>query len=257
MLHLIGEKLLDRIGASSVCRWKDNKTCAFSMGADDSIHSQLDFMIPEMLKRGFAGTFWINPGRGTPGERGFCWESRRDEWLDAAKKGIDFANHTVYHVGARYYAEAEYEIGECARIIWAANPPQKLQLFERGGGTVWKIGEEELARLLAKYHCVEGRGGGSEDLAWDNAYVPNAADFRGYVDAAIAEGSWHHLVCHGCGPEAEWLPTSGPAFIALLDYLVEKQDLSGWGPTPGCTSTTRSGMRQRSHHWRWRRTISA
>lgn len=212
------------IGETTVCKWKEGKTEAFSIGGDDSVRSQLDFLIPELFKRGFAGTFWINPGRGTPGERGFCWESRKAEWLEAARKGIDFGNHSVYHVGARYYAEAEYEISECARIIWEAKPGQKLQLFMSGGGTTWNITSEQMDYLLVKYHCVRGRGGGSEDPAWDNNYIPNAADFIGYIDRAISEGSWHHIVCHGAGPEAEWLPTSGPALIALLDYLVEKRD---------------------------------
>lgn len=214
-------KTLDHIGATHVCQWRDNKTCAFSMGADDSIHSQLDFMIPEMLKRGFAGTFWINPGRGTTGEWGFCWESRRDEWLAAARKGCDFGNHTVYHVGARYYAEAEYEIGESARIIWAANPGQKLQLFKGGGGTTWNVAPEEVDEILAKYYCVRGRGGGVDD----NCIDAGSDALKGYVDAAIREGSWHLIACHGVGPTAEWLPTSGEAFVALLDYLVEKKDL--------------------------------
>jgi hypothetical protein len=208
-------------GQTIICKWKDDKTAAFSIGGDDSVRSQLDFLIPELFKRGFAGTFWINPGRGTPGERGFCWESRKADWLDAARHGIDFGNHSVYHVGARYYAEAEYEIGESARIIWEANPGQKLQLFMSGGGTTWNITPDEMVYLLTKYCCVQGRGGGTENDAWNSHYIPNAADLISYIDMAIAEGSWHHIVCHGVGPEAEWLPTSGPALIALLDYLAD------------------------------------
>ncbi|MGE5222947.1 MAG: hypothetical protein ACM3PY_10935 [Omnitrophica WOR_2 bacterium] len=214
----------DTAGITSICKWKDGKQAAFSIGGDDSVRSQLDFLIPELFKRGFAGTFWINPGRGTPRERGFCWESRKNDWLAAARGGIDFGNHSVYHVGARYYAEAEYEIGECARIIWEANPGQNLQLFMSGGGTTWNISQAEMDYLLAKYHCVKGRGGGTEDPAWHSSYIPNGADLIGYVDIAIQEGSWHHIVCHGAGPEAEWLPTSGPALIAVLDYLSDRKD---------------------------------
>jgi hypothetical protein len=45
------------------------------------------------------------------------------------------------------------------------------------------------------------------------------------VDTALREGSWHLVAFHGIGPNCEWGgPVDGDAFIALLDYLVEKQD---------------------------------
>lgn len=95
-----------------------------------------------------------------------------------------------------------------------------------GGGTKWNVSKEELDELLLKYHCVKGRGGGIDDTAWhgETDKSASAEEFRGYVDAAIYEGSWHSIVCHGAGPKAEWLPTDAEPFIALLDYLVEKKD---------------------------------
>lgn len=217
-----------RLGQTTVCPWRDNKVAAFSIGGDDSVHSQLDFMIPEMLKRGFVGTFWVNPGRGTIGERGFCWESRKAEWLAAARKGCDFGNHTMYHVGARYYDEAEYEIGESARTIWAANPGQRLQLFLSGGGTTWNVSREDVDEILAKCFCVRGRGGGrgTQDPCWhgETNTSATAEELKSYVDTAIAEQSWHFIGCHGVGPRGEWLVTDAEPFIALLDYLQEKQE---------------------------------
>ena len=219
---------MEKMGDTTVCRWKGDRVAAFSIGADDSIHSQLDFMIPEMQKRGFCSTFWINPGRGTPGELGFCWESRRDEWLAAARLGNDFGNHTVYHVGARYYGEAEYEIGESARIIWAANPGQRLQLFLSGGGTTWNVSREEIDEILARYFCVNGRGGGrgGQDPCYHGSTGKSATadELTGHVDTAISEGSWHFIGCHGVGPKGEWLTTDEEPFVALLDYLVEKEE---------------------------------
>lgn len=213
-------------GDTVICRWKDDKRAAYSISGDDSLHSQLDFMIPEMLKRGFTGTLWINPGRGATGEQGFCWRSRRDEWQEAARCGFDFANHTLHHVDTLDVRQAEYEISESARMIWAANPRQRLQLFLRGGGTVWQVTDEDTDAILRRYDCVHGRGGGVEDPAFHGETNTSAtgAEFIASVDRALSEGSWRLAACHGVGPAAEWLPTDTAPFLTLLDYLYEKRE---------------------------------
>lgn len=222
---------LDALDDTIVCKWKDGKVAAFSVGGDDSLRSQLYFAIPEMDKRGLRGTWWVNPGRG--GSVNYknqddswaqCWIACHKEWQVAAERGHDFANHSMHHLGAKSYQEAEYEIGETARIIWQTNPRQRLQLFLKGGGTTWNITDDEMAKLLLKYDCVYGRGGGKEDPTWQNN--PSTDTLKGYVDSAIQEGSWHLVAFHGIGPDCEWGgPVDGGAFIALLDYLVEKSDL--------------------------------
>lgn len=217
-------------GHTTICQWKDDKAAAFSVGGDDSLRSQLDFAIPAMDQRGLRGTWWVNPGRG--GSHNFkkqddawanCWIARYDDWKAAAARGHDFANHTMHHLGATDYHNADDEIREAARIIRETNPRQKLLLFQRGGGTTWSITEAQLTEILDKYDCVQGRGGGIEDPTWETN--PSAETLRGFVDAAMREGSWHHLAFHGIGPKCEWGgPVAGDAFIALLDYLVQMRD---------------------------------
>ena len=219
------------IGDTIICKWKHGKVAAFSVGGDDSLRSQLYFAIPEMDKRGLRGTWWVNPGRG--GSINYknqddswaqCWIACNKDWQSAAAKGHDFANHSLHHLGAKSYQEAEYEISETAKIIWKTNPRQRLQLFLKGGGTTWEITDEELSQLLLKYDCVYGRGGGQEDPTWENN--PSADTLKGYVDSAIKEGSWHLVAFHGIGSNCEWGgPVDGGAFIALLGYLVEKSGL--------------------------------
>ena len=204
---------------------------AYSVGGDDSLRSQLYFAIPEMDKRGLRGTWWVNPARG--GSRNYknvddawanCWIACYEDWKAAAARGHDFANHTMHHLGAATYEQAEEEIRLTARAIWKANPRQRLQLFDKGGGTSWNITDKELSGILNKYDCAWGRGGGTEDPTWE--VNPGADTLRGYVDAAIQEGGWHHVAFHGIGPNSEWGgPVDGDAFIALLDYLLEKRDL--------------------------------
>jgi len=213
-----------------ICKWKDGKVAAYSVGGDDSLRSQLYFAIPEMDRRGIHGTWWVNPGRG--GSTNFknqddswanCWISSYEDWKAAAAYGHDFANHTMHHLGAMSYEEAEREIRQTAEAIWEANPSQQLQLFDRGGGTSWGISENELTEILTRYDCVQGRGGGIEDATWQ--VNPSADTLREYVDTAVREASWHHVAFHGIGPNCEWGgPVDGNAFLALLDYLIEKKD---------------------------------
>ena len=54
---------------SIICKWRGDKQSAYSFCADDSINSHLDYMAPALLKRGFVGTFWVNPGTGASGEQ--------------------------------------------------------------------------------------------------------------------------------------------------------------------------------------------
>jgi peptidoglycan/xylan/chitin deacetylase (PgdA/CDA1 family) len=214
------------LGETLICKWKDDKVAAYSIGGDDSLRSQLYFAVPEMDRRGIHGTWWVNPGRG--GSVNFknqddawaeCWIACYADWKAAAARGHDFGNHTLHHQGASSYSQAEQEIGQTAQAIWEANPRQRLQLFLRGGGTTWGVSEDELAEILKKYDCVRGRGGGVEDPTWE--VNPSAGALRGYIDTAIQEGSWHLVGFHGIGPDCEWGgPVSGEAFIALLDYLV-------------------------------------
>jgi hypothetical protein len=191
------------IGETHICRWKDGKTAAYSLGGDDSLHSQLFFAIPEMNRRGLPGTLWVNPGRGgavnyknRDDEWAECWIACYADWVAAAARGHDFGNHTLYHLGAASYEQAEQEIHQTAEAIWRANPRQRLQFFLRGVSTTCQITDQELEEILARYDCVRGRGGGTEDPTWE--VDPGADTLRGYVD--------------------------GEASIALLDYLVEKRD---------------------------------
>lgn len=216
-------------GDTHICKWKDNKVAAFSVGGDDSLRSQTTFAIPLMTQRGIYGTWWVNTGRGHD-ELGFDFIDDQSYWVAAVKAGHDLASHTLHHTGARDAADADWEIGENARRIWAIQPGTKILLFDRGGGTVWDVSEDVIQQALAEYHCLESRGARAVDhQTWLINHT--AAEFRSYVDAAIKDGGYHTLIFHGIGPNAEWGgQKDGDAFVALLDYLYEKKDLV-WSDT--------------------------
>src|SRR4051812_10994194 len=93
--HTLGEEKADDIGKARIARWKDDKKAAFLLMFDDSIPSHIKVVYPELQKRGFIGTFFVNPGRGE-------WQPFRDQWekeLPAA--GMVYANHTMTHQGVR------------------------------------------------------------------------------------------------------------------------------------------------------------
>src|SRR5215469_4508484 len=103
-------------GDTHICKWKDNKVAAFSVGGDDSLRSQTTFAIPLMTERGIYGTWWVNTGRGH-NELGFDFIDDQAYWVAAVKAGHDLASHTFHHTGARDLADAECEIGENAGRI--------------------------------------------------------------------------------------------------------------------------------------------
>jgi hypothetical protein len=216
-------------GDTHICKWKDNKVAAFSVGGDDSLRSQTTFAIPLMTQRGIYGTWWVNTGRGH-NELGFDFIDDQAYRVAAVKAGHDLASHTLHHTGARDDNDAEWEIGENARRIWALQPENKILLFERGGGTVWDVSEDTIKQALAKYQCLESRGAPAVDHpTW--LINHSAAEFRTYVDEALKDGGYHALIFHGIGPNAEWGgQKDGDAFVALLDYLYEKRDLI-WSET--------------------------
>src|SRR5215218_1738485 len=107
----LAEENASDIGKARIARWKDDKKAAFLLMFDDSIPSHIKVVFPELQKRGFVGTFFVNPGRGE-------WQPFRDQWekeLPAA--GMVYANHTMTHQGVRDLANAEEEIAQCNEVI--------------------------------------------------------------------------------------------------------------------------------------------
>ena len=200
------------IGTTTVARWKDNKKGAYSMGFDDSMQSHHDHCIPNLIKRGLVGSFWVNPSTTRYAYGIDTWESL------VSRAGIELCDHTMNHNGANFIEEADYEIGETARIIRSLNPPgkSKFLLFLRGGGTSWPNGYEF---LISKHELISNRGGGNR-YGGDES----GSGLIEHAQQAIENGDWHMLATHGTGPYCEWLGYETVHFEALLDYLASVKD---------------------------------
>jgi hypothetical protein len=196
-----------------IAEWKGDKKGAYTLSFDDSMVSQADVAVPAMVERGLVGTWFINPGKEHYQQRQQVWE----QILPAA--GHELANHTMHHEGAKNLDEAEFEIGETARIIWSLRPDGASQLlsFQRGGATDWNLTEEEWNFLDQKYHLVHRTDSRSMTDA-------NATEMIRHAQEALEQGTWVRVHFHGMG--GEWLLVEPQDFLQLLDYLVSvREDL--------------------------------
>jgi len=200
-------------GNTTVASWKDNKKGAFTLRFDDSMWSHHDHAIPNLAKRGLTGSFFLNPALERYGYGINTWESL------ASRAGIELCPHTMYHMGASDFDEAEYEIGESFRIVWGLNPPDKSKLcpFHRGGGTTWPSNFSEIVQKkypVADYskECISYNG------------QDNRTELINFAKKAMEDEKWHMLLSHGTGPNLEYLGFEVSNFEALLDYLFTVKD---------------------------------
>jgi peptidoglycan/xylan/chitin deacetylase (PgdA/CDA1 family) len=206
-------------GEPTVTQYKDGKDAAFTMQFDDSMETQADFAIPEMNKRGLTGSFFINPATERYARRRETWE------VLCTKSGHELACHTMHHTGAADMEEADWEIGECARIIWKLQPGvSRLRPFMRGGGTTWGPSREDIAGLMDKYYLYRAprRFGVSSEEEGRGNPVRQA-------QKALDEGTWELVGFHGVG--GQWISCTEEEFIRLLDFLVEHRDRLWTGTT--------------------------
>jgi hypothetical protein len=204
-------------GKPEVMRFRDGKRGTVSLRFDDSMLSQADVAIPHLNKRRLVGTFFVNPALDR-------YKARREVWeVICPRAGHELANHTMHHLGAKTYEEAEYEIGECSRLIWSLYPERsKLLPFARGGGTTWDITDEQMRELTLKHFLFRHRPTRSVCNDPDNEYYNSEdIDIRRHAQRAIDERVWVELMFHGIG--GEWISCSEETFVSLLDFLVENQ----------------------------------
>lgn len=201
------------VGNTTIAKWKDNKKGAYTLRFDDSMMSHKDHTVPNLVKRGLVGSFFLNPATNRYGYGIDVWESQ------ASRIGIELCPHTMNHIGAGDFMEADYEIGESFRTVWMLNPPDKSKLypFNRGGGTEWPDGYRETIQSnypVADYSTESVRYSGKDDL---NELID-------FAKQAMQDDAWHTVLTHGTGPNLEWLGFEVSNFEALLDYLESVKD---------------------------------
>ena len=210
---LITQTTLADTGNTTIAKWKDNKQGAYTLRFDDSMMSHKDHTIPNLVKRGLVGSFFVNPATNRYGYGIDSYESL------AGRIGIELCAHTMNHIGAADLEEADYEISESFKKIWELNPPDKSKMlpFNRGGGTVWPDGYRKTVQSkfpVADYSNEAVRYPGED----------NKNELIAFAKKAMKDNAWHTVLTHGTGPNLEWLGFEVSNFEALLDYLESVKD---------------------------------
>lgn len=83
----------------SVAKYKHNKACAISYTFDDGLSEHYTLVVPELEKRGFRGTFWINGSKINP-DRETKVDTTRMDWSqlkEMSDRGHEISNHGWAH----------------------------------------------------------------------------------------------------------------------------------------------------------------
>ncbi len=214
----------DPVGTTHVAKWKDDRTAVFMLMFDDGWPSHFQVAVPELAKRDMVATFYICPAKGE-------FKQMAKEWDKVAPTKMVYANHTMTHRGVKDMASAEYEIGECARIIRTLQPGREDRLVSFGmpgvGPNDWNITGAQLKELLEKYHLVSRPPFAGHGAVY---HQKTFEEMIALADKAIREKGVEYLVAHGVeritpnwGYQDMW-PLKQTIFLPLLDALKEKSD---------------------------------
>jgi hypothetical protein len=217
LLCSTGLTAADRVGTTRVATWKDDKRAAFMLMFDDSCATHVKNAIPELVKRKMTGTFYLNPGSGQ-------YKALKNDWETVIPGlGMEYANHTFTHKGAKDAADLDDELVQCndaiARIAGGKRPA--LISFGRPGVKpgAWAVSDQELKDALAKHRLVM-RPDVSGRFAEIN--LKTAESMFAIAAKAIATGSADCVIFHGVG--GDWLAAQMPVYTAFLDQLAAVQD---------------------------------
>lgn len=208
----------DSPGQTRVARWQDDKKAALLLMFDDSMPSHVKNAIPELKKRGFVGTFYVNPGKGE-------WAAFRNAWeKEIPAAGMEYGNHTFTHGGILNMEHGDEEVGRCNEAIYKAFPQRKnprLMSFGVPGVAKgkWMLSKEQLKELLDKHQLLERPKVGDRFAGMS---LKNAAEMLKVVDKAIETGGLDSVAFHGVG--GEWLSVTLQIFMEFMDGLTERRE---------------------------------
>ncbi len=204
----------DGPGATAVLKWKDGKKAVFLLMFDDSAPTDVKTVIPELKKRGMAGTFYVVPGGGPFKAAQKAWET------ELPGPGIVYANHTFTHKGTTTPEQLDEELAKCNDGIAKCFPGLKqprLISFGKPGGVPWTVPKEQVDAALAKHHLIDRPPFKGYPINYKTTEAMLAL-----VDTALAKGEMEYNVFHGVG--GDWLVTPTEVFTALLDKLEAHKD---------------------------------
>jgi len=207
-------------------RWKNNKKAAYTIAFDDSRPSHYQVALPELLKRGINGTFYLNTKvirRWVP-------------WRYMAETGQEIGSHTWSHLRCNQLSEAMFRM-ELARAI------RDLELHIPDVSPVRSFSFQFAAfndmtqRVVQEYHLSARCGGGINSNAITEEELNNLKGIsvcppydidkmNSYVDTTIDSGGWLILFFHTVSAKEESNTDKIPLslFKKHLDYVCSLRD---------------------------------
>lgn len=205
-----------------VANWKGDAKGAISLYYDDGLDSGFNNAVPELIRRGLPGTFYIccNWFGGDPANPKLARWSVAKEHPDT----IFLGDHTWSHGGVTNAAQFAEEIarnGAMLREI-AGLPEDEPISFALPGAVRWDVTREEQDKVLADHHEVlrhdfGGNVGGPKDGNNPTFRMKTAALAVEAFDRAEKEGGWEALIFHGVG--GDWIAFDLAEHGAMLDDL--------------------------------------
>lgn len=205
-----------------VANWKGDAKGAVSLYYDDGLDSGFNNAVPELIRRGLPGTFYIccNWFGGDPANPKLARWSVAKEHPDT----IFLGDHTWSHGGVTNAAQFAEEIarnGAMLREI-AGLPEDEPISFALPGAVRWDVTREEQDKVLADHHEVlrhdfGGNVGGPKDGNNPTFRMKTAALAVEAFDRAEKNGGWESLLFHGVG--GDWITFDLEEHGRMLDEL--------------------------------------
>lgn len=205
-----------------VAKWKGDARGAISLYYDDGTETSFRNVLPELVRRGLPGTFYLCGG----------WFGSEDNpnlvrWGEAAKAHPDvvfLGDHTWAHGGVTNAAQFAEEIARNGALLrrLAGLPEDEPLSFALPGAVRWDVTREEQAKVLADHrevlrHPFEPNIAGPKGGDNPTFSMRTAADAARAFDRAEREGGWESLIFHGVG--GDWIAFDLAEHGAMLDDL--------------------------------------
>lgn len=192
-----------------ICPFPENKPAMLSFTFDDGTQDHLEFAAPELEKRGWRGTFYINPqSNNRSPEKLLDWNGIRELY----RRGHEIGNHTMSHCHpAKWEAAKRYDI-----LAWEIAESQRqfsehLGMRPKSYTAPFGAQCEFISRLLAANNLLET----PRRISIETDTTP--ADFAEIKQHALKPGTFTVLVNHGVVPGCGgWAPVSKEFFCEML-----------------------------------------
>jgi len=232
VFFLVSGLLLSSFSQSQELIWPDGRAKAVSLSYDDSLNSQLDYVLPALDAHNFKASFYILPNSSVVNDR-------MDEWRAAAAHGHELGNHSVYHPCSASLPNREwvaahhdldrYSIEQIVEEVTTANTFLKAvdgkteRTFTAPCGDVSVAGDNYLNEIREGFIAIKGQGVESGfSIVWNPTEV-TGEQLIDHIKSVPAGVSLINIIFHGVG--GDYLSVSSVAHSKLLHFLASNSEI--------------------------------